>query len=493
MPTSGSPRISAHVSPLVLARPVASDPALDARARLETVDAAARALIRPGDGTARLALAVSGGCDSMVLMRAVYRVLTEQGREAAEVRVLTFDHGTGPHSAASAALVASEARRLGFTITTGRAVLPDASEAVWRAARWRFLRDAAQGAVVATAHTLDDQVETVVMRVMRGAGARGLAGLAAPTPGVERPLLGVRRDTVRLFAATHDVAFLDDPSNLSRHHLRNRVRLDLLPAMRRCRPELEAELIALASRAATLRAELDAVAVRFVSADGEDAAFRVAREELATYDSATLCALWPAIAARARVTLDRRGTVRLAQFTTAGAPGARIQLSGGVEVYRHRDSFVVRRVSTPVPAGAVALAGALEFGGWRFRPQNQDTPLVNDASNASDAETSDATPYVRREDPWTCTLPADRALWVRAWQPGDRMRPRERGTARRVKRFLEDARVPGPDRAGWPVVLADDEIVWIPGVRRGVAATERSGRPVVQYACERFRGERSSC
>jgi tRNA(Ile)-lysidine synthase len=56
---------------------------------------------------------------------------------------------------------------------------------------------------------------------------------------------------------------------------------------------------------------------------------------------------------------------------------------------------------------------------------------------------------------------------------------------RRVKRFLSDARIVGPDRAAWPVVVADGEVIWIPGVRRGDAATNRSGRPGIAYECER--------
>ncbi len=85
-------------------------------------------------------------------------------------------------------------------------------------------------------------------------------------------------------------------------------------------------------------------------------------------------------------------------------------------------------------------------------------------------------------------LPADVPLAVRAWRPGDRMRARAGGTARRVKRFFADARVPGMDRAGWPVVLAAGEIVWIPGVRRSDAATVQPGRPGVRYECDRNDG-----
>jgi tRNA(Ile)-lysidine synthase len=95
---------------------------------------------------------------------------------------------------------------------------------------------------------------------------------------------------------------------------------------------------------------------------------------------------------------------------------------------------------------------------------------------------------VERRDAWTAELPAHGRLSIREWRPGDRMRLDEGGAARRVKRFLADARVPGPDRAGWPVVLLDSEIVWIPGVRRSRAAADRSGRPTVRYICERFDG-----
>jgi tRNA(Ile)-lysidine synthase len=462
----------------------------------DPVDAAALALVRACDPSSQhLALAVSGGCDSMVLMHAVQRALVADGRDRSRVRVLTFDHGTGRHARAAAALVEAEGSRLGFDVRTGRAGLPDASEAEWRAARWRFLRAAADSALIATAHTRDDQVETVAMRVTRAAGARGLAGLAAPAPGILRPFLDVDRERIRQFAREHGVPFLEDPSNISRAHFRNRVRLDLLPAIRQVRPRFGDELLALARRAAAFRAEVDAIAATFVLDEADDGCLRVARRELATYDSTALCVLWPAIAARASVTLDRRGTLRLAQFTTSGEPGARIQLSGGVEVYRHRDSFVLRRVARPSPVAPVTLVGVVQFGEWRFRPVGV-TALP--ASDDSAAETTGAHPRVDRidridrldrDDPWTFDLPGDRPLSIRAWQPADRMRPRPGGTARRVKRFFGDAKVAGPSRAGWPVVLAGDEIVWIPGVRRGAAAPERSGRPVVRYACERFRGE----
>ena len=455
---------------------------------LTSIDATARDLVNRLDRrSAKLVLAVSGGCDSMVLMHAVALALEDD--HTPRVSVAAFDHGTGPHSAAAAELVRVESEKLGLVCRIGHAQLHGASEAEWRAARWRFLRSVARDGIVATAHTRDDQLETVVMRVLRDSGARGLAGLAATGARVVRPFIDVDRASIHAYANARSVAFVEDPSNASRAYFRNRIRLDLLPAIARVRPRFGDEMLALARHAAEWRTRVDEVSENFLSGVAEDGGLRVARGDLATYDSAALCVLWPAIAARAGVTLDRRGTQRLAQFTTSGAPGARIQLSGGVDVYRHRDTFVIRHAARLPLSNEVPLRGTVEFGEWRFSPLTSISPTTTNSSSA--AETVHSGSCVQSQDVWAADLPADRQLSVRAWRPADRMRVYAGGAARRVKRFFGDAQVPGPSRTGWPVVLADDEIVWIPGVRRTDAAPERSGRPVVRYACERVRGEPS--
>jgi len=461
----------------------------DTRSDLDAVDAAASALVhdahRAGD---TLVLAISGGCDSMVLLHAVaraWRIAMPADRTKSALHVVTFDHGTGPHAKAAAALVVQEASRLGIAARVGRASALEATEASWRAARWSFIREGAPPAsLFVTGHTRDDQVETIVMRAMRNAGARGLAGLASSSHDVARPFLRLTRAALRAYASHHDIPFVDDPSNTSRAHLRNRIRHDVLPALSRVRPAFEGEMLAIAERAAALRTELDAIAKTFITGESDTGSIRVARAQLATYDSAALCVLWPAIAARALVTLDRRGTLRLATFTTSGIPGARIQLSGGIEVFRHRDAFVVRRTAPARPVSeALSLVGVVQLGGWRFRPHD----AAASHTGRSSTETPDDAHSVRGAA-WSADLPADRRLTVRVWRPGDRMRTRDGEAARRVKRFFSDARVPGPGRTGWPVVLVDDEIVWIPGIRRTVAASERSGRPVLCYTCERSDG-----
>src|SRR5690242_8305966 len=169
---------------------------------------------------ARVVLAVSGRRDSMVMLDAAARVAGE--RIAA---VATFDHGTGRAAAEAAALVERRAVELGLRVIRGRSTDAPRSEAALREARWDFLHDAAasERAPIATAHTRDDQVETVLMRALRDARARGLAGLYASSD-VLRPLLDVSRAMVAEHAESRGVAWVDDPSNASRDYLRNRIR-----------------------------------------------------------------------------------------------------------------------------------------------------------------------------------------------------------------------------------------------------------------------------
>jgi tRNA(Ile)-lysidine synthase len=412
----------------------------------------------------RIVLAVSGGADSMVLLDAAARL----PGAATRFVVATFDHGTGPWAREAAAFVAAEARRRGIPVVVGRTNEELRGEAAWRGARWRFLREVArrERARVATAHTRDDQVETVLMRLLRGAGPRGLAALAAPSP-VLRPLLALRRSTLRRWAVRHQVSWRDDPSNVDPRHLRNRLRRDLLPALRRVWPGAERELVSLGRRAARWRRDVELVVDRLgVTRTTEGAS--VATTALHGYSPQELAVLWPAIAARAGVRLDRRGTQRLVEFTSSGMRLARIPLAGGGDVVCLRDRFIVRR-RAPRPWAARSLEGVVAVGGWRFAP---GAPAV---AGEADPE----------RDPWLAVLPADRVLLVRPWRPGDRIVRSGRSTARRVKRFLAEAGIPGPLREGWPVVVAGDEVLWIPGVCRSDAATARPGRPVVAYQCER--------
>ena len=193
-----------------------------------------------------------------------------------------------------------------------------------------------------TAHTLDDQIETVFMRILRDAGPRGLAGLYAES-SIIRPFLNTYRTTLTAYAERNRVPFIQDPSNFDRKHLRNRVRLDILPSIVKHKPDFPSQLLSLAREAADWRRSLDDILPSIDAAEEGDGALRVSRSSLAGYDAESLRVLWPALAARARVVMDRRGTHRAAEFTIRGATGGAIQLSGGVEIVMRRDHLLLRR------------------------------------------------------------------------------------------------------------------------------------------------------
>lgn len=290
-------------------------------------------------GLDRAVLAVSGGLDSMVLLDAAREVWT---RPRSALLVATFDHRTGLHASKAAKLVQSRAQALGLSCVVGVAASRASKEHEWRAQRWQFLSASAKRfrAPVITAHTLDDQIETVFMRILRDAGPRGLAGLYAESE-VVRPFLEVHRADLEAYAAARRLKHVEDPSNVSRAYLRNRVRHDLLPAMTKARPMFASSLLTIARMAADWREEMDRAVAQIDVRTDSQGSLRVARKDLSGYDAAALRALWPAIAAKAGVVMDRRGTHRLAEFTMKGHTGGSIQLSGGVEVRMSRDDLVL--------------------------------------------------------------------------------------------------------------------------------------------------------
>ncbi len=287
----------------------------------------------------RYVLAVSGGLDSMVLLDAF------AARRADAVVTATFDHGTGAAARRAARLVEAESARRGVRVVSGRreGARGDTEDA-WRETRWAFLRATATDATAAvvTAHTRDDQLETVVMRALRDArhtSARGLAAMYAPS-AIARPFLDLTRHELAAWARAHRVRFLDDPTNVSREYLRNRVRLDLLPALERAHPGFGDAMLAFSRRAARWRVEMDGLA-EFLS-DRVSHAVVIPSAHLASIPAEGLAVLWPALAARVGISMDWRGTARVVAFTLQGTVGGHVPMSGGARLERTRTTFVLR-------------------------------------------------------------------------------------------------------------------------------------------------------
>ena len=315
------------------------------------------------NGRARVVLAVSGGLDSMVLLDAA---AASQSGSSHGLIVATFDHRTGAHASKASKLVEKRAAALGLRCVVGTATRVGTREHEWRDERWRFLRATASNfrGVVATAHTLDDQLETVFMRILRDAGPRGLAGLFAESD-IVRPFISLRRTELAKYADSRRIKYADDPSNESRAHLRNRVRHEILPAITRVRPAFARDLLTIARMSSAWRQEMAETVAQLGLKPASDGSLRVARELLAGYDAEALRALWPAIAAEAGVVMDRRGTHRLAEFTMKGHTGGSIQLSGGIEVRMFRDHLLLKRWD----AHSVEMIRSARLGLGIARPQ----------------------------------------------------------------------------------------------------------------------------
>ncbi len=188
------------------------------------------ALWQPGD---RVAVAVSGGRDSVVLLDIL---AATRGIHGGVLSVITVDHGTRDGSADDAAFAGELATSLGLPYTVHTVALgPNASEQACRSARLTAFLNLDVD-VVATGHHARDHAETLLIRLLRGTGPRGLGGLRPKREHLVRPLLDVPYDDVVDYSHAVKLAFREDPSNVSPAFLRNRVRHELLPLLESIRP-----------------------------------------------------------------------------------------------------------------------------------------------------------------------------------------------------------------------------------------------------------------
>ena len=380
------------------------------------------------------------------------------------------DHGLrGAEGAAEAALVGRVASEVGAGFVT-RAVTvapgPDL-ESRARRARYQALRAMARqvgAATIATAHTRDDQVETLLMRLLRGAGRRGLGGMRPGRGGLLRPLLGATRADVRRFLAERALPFAIDRSNADLRHLRNRVRRLLVPLLEaEFNPRLGPSLAALA---ASLRDEDDLLAslaaVRLaMQCDPEG--LRLPPDEPPALARRMVRGWLDAEGCRAPSAAHVERIVALARRAGRGA----VAVPGPGRVLREGDRLVYRpgRAPRSVPFALPLEPGASAAhpsGAWQLvltapRPRTADEPLPGDAGHALfDAD----------------LLPA--ALEVRPPAPGDRVTIPGVGT-RKLQDVLVDAKIPREARPTVPILVGAGEILWVAGVLRGAGARVGAG------------------
>jgi tRNA(Ile)-lysidine synthase len=226
-------------------------------------------------GRRRVLAAVSGGADSILLMHMLHE---SAGALAIEVAVGHVNHRIRPEAGEDEAFVRNAAAELGLPFVSASRDVPalaamsgESLEAAARTARYELLRDMA-GQIgcdaIATGHSMTDQAETLLMRMIRGTGPLGLAGIAATTGlGVVRPLLCMTSAEIRAHAADRGWEFVQDATNFDDYYLRNRIRSQLLPMLLDFNPRIESLLSGLADDAAALSSLVDELVRPMVSID----------------------------------------------------------------------------------------------------------------------------------------------------------------------------------------------------------------------------------
>lgn len=462
----------------------------------------AQQMIAPGPP---VVVAVSGGPDSLCLLHVLAALRADLG---VALHVAHLDHMIrGAESAAEAQFVAELARRWGLPATIESADVPGLARAAGanlhaaaRAARYGFLARVAHACgaqAVAVAHHADDQAETVLMHLLRGAGPEGLRGMRPVVPYAEwaadveattqadkelaarspsaclpispaliRPLLQVTRADIESYCAAHGLDPRRDPSNQDLAATRNRIRHDLLPRLIEYNPHVISALGRTAAICAEEQSFVDAALAAVWAA--------LAREREGGVDFAGAAwrelhpALQRAAIRRAHAQLGRGATLGMEHVEQARAlvgrgVGGRADLPGGVALVvgydgsftlgapLHIDSPQLGSDSVPLPA-----EGHVDLGeGWAI----EVTRLPG--------------PPPRPVDRWEVYLDAaalGQPLLARRRRPGDRLRPAGGRGGRRLQDLLVDAKLPRALRDAWPIVATPSAIVWVAGLRAAEGA-----------------------
>ncbi len=478
-----------------------------------------RSLVHPGE---RVCVAVSGGADSTALLRALAATSAELG---IVLSVIHVQHGIrGAEADADANFVTQLAAQLASQLASQMSsdqgsqrglpcevVRVDAPayataekislETAARNLRYKIFRQILstnQADVIATAHTLDDQAETVLMKLLRGAWTEGLSGIhpvlaeqGTATGRMVRPLLAVRRAEIEAYLRALNQPWREDASNLDPAHTRNRVLHHLLPALREYNPNLDEQLARMATLARDEEAYWQAEVARIlptlllpgkpvrgggrsVTTEPGAASFGIEIQPLLTYPRALRRRLLRAAAEHLGASLDFAHTEALLALLEGSSTvqGRRLQLADEIFAERSLRELRLERITqmerTTQLERTTQHDGESDHAAWPQYTLPVPGTVEATAYGLRYTATSEATSLATSEAPSVAT--------VRAWQPGDRVTLEHSRGPKKVKEVLERMRVQGNERAGWPVVVWQGRVVWMQGVR--VTASGQESAPI---------------
>jgi tRNA(Ile)-lysidine synthase len=423
-------------------------------------------MIRQGE---RIIVGVSGGPDSVCLLHILNTLREDIGME---LIVAHFDHGLRPNDDQDESrFVEALAESLGLAWETKRAYhLEPAMSSLEERARdsryafFREVRDLHDAHKIAIGHNLDDQAETILLRLLRGSGATGLAGIPPCRDGIIiRPLIDLPRDDILRFLEEKRCHYHMDSSNLEKRYLRNRIRLELLPIMQRYQPRI---LSILSHTADTLRED-----DRFLSRQAQD----WLRSKSATRTDgeikiplAPLLDLSPAL--RGRVLrqaifwisgnlrrLDRRHVASLTGILFSQRPQVSISLPRGLVARKSYDSLIISSGKGKEQTNFLySLPG----------PGGYDIPEVGACILL---EEMDSAGVINKESsPLAALFDLDRVdypLTVRNFRTGDRFFPLGMAGRKKLKDLFIDLKIPFELRRKIPLLISSERLMWVCGIR----------------------------
>lgn len=436
---------------------------------------------QPSPPAPRLLVAVSGGPDSLALAHLLVH-LRDLG--LLELHIAHLDHGfRGAESAADAAFVGAFAAHAGTPATIEHADVPAlarrwrlSNQAAARRARYAFLARVAhtlRASAVVTAHHADDQAETVLLHLVRGAGPAGLRGMRpsvpwaewatdppAPTPDAPpllRPLLPIARAELEAYCRAAGLTPRSDPSNSNTAYARTRVRRTVLPALQELNPHVAAALgrtaAVCAEDYAFMQSQLDAVWPALAHPEVGWIGFD-RRVWTSLHTALQRYALRRAMEWLGRPELSFSLNEAAGACIASGA-GKRLDLGPDVLLETEYVRFIIRLRNTVPPVDAPQLAAEyLPLAVGRNALGNGWVCIIQAAPPQA------ASPW------WVGLTPvAGATLALRRRQAGDRFLPAGGVGRRRLQDLFVDSKVPRAQRAAWPLLLVDDQIAWVAGLR----------------------------
>ncbi len=451
-------------------------------------------LLRPG---MRVVVGVSGGPDSVALLH-VLKELKE--KYSLELYAAHLNHMLRPTAGEEATFVGHLAHAWGIPFFAGFCRVERLArkkkmgvEAAGRYARYRFLEHVARrvGADrLAVGHQADDLVETVLLHLIRGTGPRGLAGILPRRGRLIRPLLGVTRKEVEEYCRKQGLEWRLDTSNLDPSYLRNKVRLQLLPYLRRCfNPRVDAALWRLAQVAREENKLLERIArfwvkrlLRGRAQGGVDVSLPRFRRLPRALQRRVFRLLFSA--AGGGLDLGFRHVEECLTFLRRGPRSGTLHLPGGLEVRKEGDVFFLtrqrvrgeeeRKVFVPLAVPGVTLVPEL---GWEFSARIEEA-LPGEACPRPLGDR-----YQAFFDYDKIKLP----LYVRTRLPGDKIRPPGLGGTKKLKKLFAELKIPSRLRGRVPLVASRETIYWVVGYRTSEEArvTPETRRVLVLEAYRR--------